>query len=89
MKKMETTTKTPSVYTAPQCLRSDLGTTGNEYSVICDTGTKLSAGGNFYYGVTGRWYVVKKIIEVRNAKVGPGEVYKVTAEILELEEDSE
>lgn len=73
-----------TMYTAPQCLRSDPGKNGVEYAVISDK--IIKPGSRFYYGITGKFYIVKKILEVRPAKVGPGDVYAVSANIEQLED---
>jgi len=49
-----------SMYSAPQCLRNDPGKNGQEYTVISEFTNKLKPGSVFYYGITGKFYTVKK-----------------------------
>ena len=73
--------KYKQIYSTPQCLRSDQVNDQTEFSVLVEDQNVLKAGDTFYYGLTGLFYRVTKILEVRHAKVGPGEVYTVTADI--------
>lgn len=73
--------KYKQIYSIPQCLRSDQVNDQTEFLVLVEDGKILKHDDTFYYGLTGSFYRVTKVLAVRHAKVGPGEVYTVTADI--------